>query len=360
MFLSLAALLAASALASPLASQPAARDVSCHGISGPFLGSSFPDPSITNEGGTWYSFGTGNGKDFQSAKTTDFKKGWTRFKKSPLLAIREATWAGQMASGSSGLWAPDVMRRTDGKYVMCVDNQSTTPHHRPDAANLSRYFAAQDKQKISQHCIGGAIADTIEGPYHPVNDFHQCNRTANGVIDPAWFKDADGSQYIVYKTEIPANFLEIREVASSGPAEGVRWIGNAVQLLRVNGQGFSDGNNIEAPYLFKRGGVYFLTYSTHITMDGSYDVQYATAKSVRGPYTRVREPLLRSGTQYGCKLVGPGGASFQRFVGLGKGEEGTRVVFHGLTEEMSINKRVVYTADVKVEGDRLSVPPSRR
>ncbi|KAL5432521.1 hypothetical protein PMIN07_007736 [Paraphaeosphaeria minitans] len=340
MFLSLAALLAALALASPLASQPAARDVSCHGISGPFLGSSFPDPSITNEGGTWYSFGTGNGKDFQSAKTTDFKKGWTRFKKSPLLAIREATWAGQMASGSSGLWAPDVMRRTDGKYVM--------------------YFAAQDKQKISQHCIGGAIADTIEGPYHPVNDFHQCNRTANGVIDPAWFKDADGSQYIVYKTEIPANFLEIREVASSGPAEGVRWIGNAVQLLRVNGQGFSDGNNIEAPYLFKRGGVYFLTYSTHITMDGSYDVQYATAKSVRGPYTRVREPLLRSGTQYGCKLVGPGGASFQRFVGLGKGEEGTRVVFHGLTEEMSINKRVVYTADVKVEGDRLSVPPSRR
>lgn len=311
--------------------------------------------ALTNKAGTWYSFGTGNGKDFQSAKTTDFKKGWTRFKTSPLLAIKEATWAGQMEGGSSGLWAPDVMRRTDGKYVMCVQTRHITTL---TAANLRRYFAAQDKQKMSQHCIGGAIADSIEGPYHPVSDFHQCNRTANGVIDPAWFKDTDGKQYVVYKTEIPANFVEIREVANSGAKEGVQWTSNAVQLLRVNGQGFSDGNNLEAPYLFKRGGVYFLTYSTHITMDASYDVQYATAQNVWGPYTRVKEPLVKSGTQYGCKLIGPGGASFQRFVDADG--QGTRIIFHGLTEAMDINKRVVYTADVKVEGNRLSVPSSGR
>lgn len=92
-------------------------------------------------------------------------------------------------------------------------------------------------------------------------------------------------------------------------------------------------------------------------MDGSYDVQYATSKNVWGPYTRVKEPLLKSGTQYGCKLTGPGGASFQRYV---EDESKTRVIFHGLTEAMDINKRVVYTADVKVSGDRLSVPSLRK
>ena len=76
--------------------------------------------ALTREGETWYSFGTHNGRDFQGAKTKDFTRGWTRFDSKPLLAIGEAEWAGRTEGGSSGLWAPDVMRRTDGKYVMCV------------------------------------------------------------------------------------------------------------------------------------------------------------------------------------------------------------------------------------------------
>ena len=189
--------------------------------------------------------------------------------------------------------------------------------------------------------------------YHPENDFVQCNRTSSGVIDPAWFKDNDGKQYVVYKTEIPQNWLEIREVRSSGPKEGVEWVGNAQKLLQVNSQGFSDGNNIEAPYIFRRGDTYFLTYSTHFTGDGSYDVQYATAKNVMGPYTRVKKPLLKTTDAFGCKLTGPGGASFQRDP-MGN-QEITRIIFHGLTDAMDINKRVVYTATVQVDGDRLFI-----
>lgn len=244
------------------------------------------------------------------------------------------------------------MRRTDGKYVMYV---SASIMARLQMLTLPRYFSAHDKEKPNQHCIGGAISEKIQGPYHPVSDFVQCNRTSTGVIDPAWFKDADGKQYVVYKTEIPNNWLEIREVAHSGEKEGVKWISHATQLLKVNGQGFKDGNNMEAPYLFKRGDVYFLAYSTHFTGDGTYDVQYATSKHVKGPYTRVKEPLLKTGTEFGCKLVGPGGASFQRF---GVSKPYTRITFHGLTDAMSINKRVVYTAMVDVTGtnkDRLRI-----
>ena len=180
----------------------------------------------------------------------------------------------------------------------------------------------------------------------------QCNRSSTGVIDPAWFRDDDKKQYVVYKTEIPQNFLEIREVSNSGDKEGVEWAGNAVKLLEVNGQGFDDGNNLEAPYIFKRGDTYFLTYSTHFTGDGTYDVQYATAKNVKGPYTRVKEPLMKTTDAFGCTISGPGGASFQRF---SDDENTVKMIFHGLTDAMDINKRVVYTATVQVDGERLSI-----
>jgi beta-xylosidase len=261
----------------------------------------------------------------------DFNSGWTRLDQSPILAINESTWSAPL-NGNYGLWAPDVMKRYDGKYVM--------------------YFAALDAKNTSQHCIGAAIADDIAGVYHPVNDFVQCNRTSTGVIDPSWYKDDDGKQYVVYKTEVPNNWLEIREVAHSGEKEGVEWVDNAVKLLKVNSQGFSDGNNMEAPYIFKRGATYFLTYSTHFTGDGSYDVQYATAQNIKGPYTRVEKKLLQTGNENGCNITGPGGASFQRY---SDDESTVKIIFHGLTAALSINYRVVYTATVDVDGDTLSI-----
>ena len=241
---------------------------------------------------------------------------------------------------------------------------------------VRRYFTADDKQKTGSQCIGAAISDKIHGTYHPVNDFVQCNRSSHGVIDPAWFKDTDNRQYIVYKAENPSGRLEIREVANSGksciaagpiidqadtdvrktdettgPKEGIQWIGNAVYLLKPRDQGFWDGQNMEAPYIFKRNGIYFLTYSTHWTNNETYDVQYATSKHVLGPYTRVKEPLLSSGKKFGCELAGPGGASFQRF---GNGNT-LRMVFHALGPERRVQQRPFYTATVHVNGEKLEI-----
>lgn len=204
-----------------------------------------------------------------------------------------------------------------------------------------------------QHCIGAAIADTITGVYRPVNDFVQCNRTSNGVIDPAWFKDDDKKQYVVYKTDRPNVYLEIREVANSGPKEGVEWVGNAHKLLKKDDQGFKDGFNLEAPYIFKRGGVYFLAYSTHYYADGSYDIQYATSEKVKGPYTRAKEPLLKTTDKFGCNITGPGSASFQRDP---KGNDKVvNMIFHGLQQPLRPMRRELYTATVQVNGTRLYI-----
>lgn len=53
--------------------------------------------------------------------------------------------------------------------------------------------------------------------------------------------------------------------------------------------------------------MYILFYSSHCYSTTSYDVAYATASSVNGPYTKAAVPLLRTPDFPG--LVGPGGAS---------------------------------------------------
>lgn len=139
--------------------------------------------------------------------------------------------------------------------------------------------------------------------------------------------------------------------SESGSKEGVQWIGNAVYLLKPRDQGFWDGQNMEAPYIFKRNGIYFLAYSTHWTNNDTYDVQYATSKNVLGPYTRQKEPLIASGTKFGCELAGPGGASFQRW-----GDGNTlKMVFHALGPERRVQQRPFYTATVHVNGEKLEI-----
>lgn len=109
---------------------------------------------------------------------------------------------------------------------------------------------------------------------------------------------------------------------------------------------------MEAPYIFKRGSTYFLTFSTHFTGDGTYDVEYATSDKVTGPYTRADKPLLQTTDDYGCSIIGPGGASFQRHQ---EDASTVRMIFHGLTAAKDISKRVVYTATVQVDGIKLSI-----
>lgn len=76
--------------------------------------------------------------------------------------------------------------------------------------------------------------------------------------------------------------------------------GDPIDLLQ---KGPADGPLIEAPALIKMNGVYFLFFSSHCTSDPSYDISYATASSVTGPYTKTANPLLQSGS-FG--LTGPG------------------------------------------------------
>lgn len=84
----------------------------------------------------------------------------------------------------------------------------------------------------------------------------------------------------------------------------------------------ADGPLIEAPNLIYANGTYVLFFSSNCYSTTLYDVSYATASSVTGPYTKSTSPLLVTGDY---DLTAPGGAT--SIVGGGE------MVFHANCDE---------------------------
>ncbi|TLD39017.1 hypothetical protein E2P81_ATG00004 [Venturia nashicola] len=274
----------------------------------------FPDPALIKVRNSWYSFGTTNGKNnIQIARSGDFNN-WSVLGKDALPKL--PAWA------SGPVWAPDVAQRNDGSFVM--------------------YYSAALTQFSAHHCVGAAFAADIEGPYVAADRPLVCpDPTANGAnlnplitspgaggaIDAAAFRDTDGQQYVLWKvdgnsvgsggvcgnTNSPQRPTPIMLVAVE--PDGVTPKGIPIQLLD---RGDSDGPLIEAPNLIRTGdGGYALFFSSNCYTTPGYDVAYATSKTILGPYVKVPNPLIMTGTQ---GLAAPGGASIAA--------DGQHMVFH--------------------------------
>ncbi|KLJ09381.1 hypothetical protein EMPG_15198, partial [Blastomyces silverae] len=110
-----------------------------------------------------------------------------------------------------------------------------------------------------------------------------------------------------------------------------------------------DGPLVEAPSLIRSAqGVYFLFYSSHCSDSRAYDVKYATAREIRGPYVRAEQPLLKTG-DFG--LVAPGGASVST--------DGGKIAFHAdCGGEGEGGRRCMWVAAVEIDGLEARVVPS--
>lgn len=189
------------------------------------------------------------------------------------LHIKDIPWAGRQ------LWAPDAAFANNKYYL---------------------YFPVKDKQDVFR--IGVAISDKPEGPFkaekEPIKGSYS--------IDPAVFKDDDGSYYLYFggiwggqlqrwnnnqydstagnrKPEEKAILPRIAKLNKDMKsfAEPVK----EVQLVDKNGQPFTEKDNakrfFEGAWIFKRNGKYYFTYSTGDT----HYICYATGSSPYGPFT---------------------------------------------------------------------------
>ncbi|KAJ5134198.1 Glycoside hydrolase family 43 [Penicillium atrosanguineum] len=272
----------------------------------------FPDPGLLEYNGTWYAFGTNPHRNdpmsihIPVATSANFVN-WT---------LHDG-WDAMPTIGDwerkVNHWAPDVIQRDDGKFVM--------------------YYAGETKDFGTHHCIGAAVSEGEDplGPYVPLNKSIACPHKYGGAIDPSPFRDSDGTLYVVYKgdgnsvgsggycgnTRLPRHSVPI--MLQELKSDGITPVGKPTIILDIDK---TDGPLVEAPDIIRTdNGTYYLFFSSHCFTSLGYNVKYAHATSLKGPYTRAPRPLLQTGD---FQLEAPGGATIST--------DGKRMVFHANCE----------------------------
>ena len=223
----------------------AQTDFNTPGAGNPVIPGYFADPTIKKFGDTYYMYATtdGSGAGFGPAQVWTSKDfvNWT---------LMPMNWP-----DSHWIWAPDVIRHTDGRYY---------------------YFYCQP---CIIHC---GVSETPRGPWKNILGESEAvlvpDRFVTNAItlDGQTFVDDDGSVYLYWGTW--------------GIYKG---FGCGAGKMTPDLKGFTETRLIpnteavdffEAPFVLKRNGIYYFMYSSGSCHDHTYRVQYATSDHPLGPY----------------------------------------------------------------------------
>jgi len=238
----------------------------------------FPDPFVLRVGATYYAYATngenGNVPMLTSRDLVEWRQGGDALPKL-------GPWA-----DIGKTWAPEVLRRADGRFVLYYTATSTTN---------------------GRQCIGRAVAGDPSGPFVDRSATPLvCQAAAGGSIDPDPF--ADGPRlYLLWKNDGNAVGLDTFIYAQRLSADGLERVGRAAQLVKQDAPW--EGALVEAPTLWKQDGRYYLFFSANAFYDATYAVGYATCDGPLGPcQDSPSNPILKTG----CNAVGPGHQSIVR------------------------------------------------
>src|SRR5205807_60274 len=143
----------------------------------------------------------------------------------------------------------------------------------------------------------GPYSDTSLGPL-------VCQTDRGGSIDPNAVVDADGSAWLVWKSEGTLAGEPTRVWIQRLTDDGLGLVGGPADLLHRD-QGW-EWPVIENPTMARVGGTWYLFYSGNLWSTPGYAMGYAVCSSVTGPCWKPQDgPVL--GTNGG--EVGPGAGS---------------------------------------------------
>jgi arabinan endo-1,5-alpha-L-arabinosidase len=235
-----------------------------------------PDPGVIHVGDTYTMACTGG--SFRLRQSPDLVT-WTDTGKA-IFPEGKPPWA----SDGRRDWAPEI--------------------HALDAHRFVAYYTASDAR--GKLAIGVATASDPLGPW--TDRGAPLVQHDIGVIDATFFLDDDGRRYLYYKIDgnqlgAPTPIL-VRELAE----DGLSFLpGSSEQQVLVNDPSTWEGGVVEAPWIVKRDGIYFLFYSGNV-----YDFRYATGvargSSPRGPFEKKGAAILTNNASW----VGPGHGSIVR------------------------------------------------
>jgi beta-xylosidase len=180
-------------------------------------------------------------------------------------------------------------------------NRNWAPEIHRVGGQLVAYFTTVNASNVLS--IGVAHATELGGPW-TVSDGPLVEHP-QGVIDATEFEDEDGSKWLFYK--IDGNSVGqptpifARRLADDGLSFAA---GSTATQVLVNDTGTWEGGVVEAPWVIKRNGTYYLFYSGNV-YDYRYRTGVARSATLTGPYEKHGSPILSNNGRW----VGPGHGS---------------------------------------------------
>ena len=261
------------------------------------------DPFVINCGDCYYMYATGfdfNG--FVVRKSQDLQN-WENL--GPCLDLNDS-WAFQ------DFWAPEVIYH-NGKYIM--------------------HYSARRKSDKSLR-IGVAVSNTPQGPFvdcynGPMFDF------GYAAIDGHVFIDDDNTPYFYYSKDCSENIVngvheshifvvKLNDDLTKVISEPVFVFAPSKSHERLF-KGNTQWN--EGPYMLKKDGKYYLTYSANCYATKEYCVCLAVSNSPVGGFVKADEPIL-SYKDCESDFSGPGHNAFFK-----DNEGNLKMAFHIHTNE---------------------------
>jgi hypothetical protein len=235
----------------------------------------FPDPYILAVGSEYFGFATNSAAgNIQIIQSSDLAH-WTTVGDA---LPHEPAWATPGAT-----WAPSVLQR-GSTFVL--------------------YYSAT-YSPTGEQCISEAVATGPQGPY--VDSSSQpliCQTALGGSMDPSPFVDADGTPYLVWKSQGAGDQPPTLWSQQLSP-DGTALVSGPTTSLLTPGPGWQ-GGVVEGPDLVMAGGRYLLFYSANNWRTTRYAIGVARCVGPLGPCTEISDrPLLASQPTFS----GPGGPS---------------------------------------------------
>ena len=268
------------------------------------------DPFIFCENGVYYLYGTGAADGIAVCTSTDLMQWqWPQGKQMYLALSKDDSY------GEKWFWAPEVYHIGDLYYM---------------------YYSAEE-----HFCVA-----TATSPLGPFVQKEKAPMREKKGIDNSLFIDDDGTPYLLFVNFNDGNEIWMAEMEADllhmKPDTG-RF------LLRMSQDWEKVWPSVnEGPFIVKHNGVYYLTYSANSYESPYYGVGYATATSMRGPWTKYEgNPVLQF-------AVGFDGTGHHALFVDNAGHR--RIVFHSHNRRGRIQPRVIHIGSYGfTPGGRLEV-----
>jgi GH43 family beta-xylosidase len=175
-------------------------------------------------------------------------------------------------------WAPDV-HRFGSSYVL--------------------YFTAViNGSNPSMQCIGDAVGTSPAGPFVAQPHAFICQFASGGSIDPRAFTDADGSNWMVWKSDenIDGSTTPTNIWTSRLSSDGLTLVGSPTRIFTPDEAW--QGTIVEAPDLVLVSGKYWLFYSANWFDQPAYGIGVASCAGPQGPCQDLStQPLVSTNLQ---------------------------------------------------------------